>query len=100
MAHSTSNIVSSHESSDAIARTRIVKIGNSQGIRIPKFILEQLGLCGEVELEVRDGQLLIRSIQSPREHWSEQFKQMAAAGDDQLLDAPTPPTWDKDQWTW
>jgi len=40
-------------------KTRIVRIGNSQGIRIPKPIIEQLGFTGEVELEIfpqiRDG---------------------------------------------
>ena len=40
-------------------RTRIVKIGNSQGIRIPKALLEESGLKGEVDMSVRDGVLLI-----------------------------------------
>jgi antitoxin MazE len=31
-------------------KTRIVAIGNSQGIRIPKPLLEQTGLFGEVEI--------------------------------------------------
>ncbi|NEP19594.1 MAG: AbrB/MazE/SpoVT family DNA-binding domain-containing protein, partial [Leptolyngbya sp. SIO4C1] len=83
-AHS-SDYSAAQTSADTVARTRIVKIGNSQGIRIPKFIVEQLGLSGEVELEVKDGQLLIRSLQAPRQQWAEQFKQMAEAQDDRLL---------------
>ena len=34
------------------AKTNIVRIGNSQGIRIPKLVLDQVGLSGEVEMEV------------------------------------------------
>ena len=35
-------------------KTRIVRIGNSQGIRIPKPLLEQTGLHDEVEVSVQD----------------------------------------------
>ena len=35
-------------------KTRIVSIGNSQGIRIPKLLLEQTGLSGEVEIRAED----------------------------------------------
>lgn len=83
-------------------RTRIVKIGNSQGIRIPKPILERLGLSGEVELEVQDDQLVIRSVQVPRHTWAAQFEQMAQQSDDALLDEKSPSLsdWDEDEWTW
>ncbi|NEP19229.1 MAG: AbrB/MazE/SpoVT family DNA-binding domain-containing protein, partial [Leptolyngbya sp. SIO4C1] len=57
-------------------------------------------LSGEVELEVKDGQLLIRSLQAPRQQWAEQFKQMAEAQDDRLLDDPIATDWDEDEWTW
>ena len=41
-------------------KTRIVRIGNSQGIRIPKPLLEQTGLRGEVEISAQDDSLIIR----------------------------------------
>ena len=41
-------------------KTRLIKIGNSQGIRIPKLLLEQVGLANEVELEVQQDQIVIR----------------------------------------
>ena len=84
-----------------VARTRIVKIGNSQGVRIPKPVLEQLGLSGEVELLVDGGQLVIRNVQRPRAGWASQFEQMAVNGDDALLDPDiTASHWDEDEWTW
>ena len=33
-------------------RSRVVKIGNSRGIRIPKTLLEQADLTDEVEMTV------------------------------------------------
>ena len=83
-------------------KTRIVRIGNSQGIRIPKPIIEQLGFSEEVELEIFPDQLIIRSAHAPRYGWDEQFKAMAEAGDDQLLDdeIPSLTEWDEVEWEW
>ena len=83
-------------------KTRIVRIGNSQGIRIPKPLLEAAGLQGEVDLTSRRGVLLIRPARSPRTGWAEAFKEMAKRGDDTLL-ADLPPTlsdWDEEEWEW
>ncbi len=83
-------------------RTRIIKIGNSQGIRIPKAILEHAGLEGEVELEMQDGQLLIRPVERARQGWEEAFRSMAEHGDDQLLDEDSTgqTAWDEEEWEW
>ena len=48
----------------AAIRTRIVKIGNSQGVRIPKVLLEQSGIHAEVEIEVQGDHLTIRMSQA------------------------------------
>ena len=82
-------------------RTRIIKIGNSQGIRIPKLLLDQLGWDEEVELAVQEDQLVIRPIRHPRYGWDEQFRMMAEHGDDRLLDEVVSLTqWDADEWEW
>jgi antitoxin MazE len=83
-------------------KTRIVKIGNSKGVRIPKLILNQLALGKEVELSVRQDHLIIRPSQHPRAGWEAKFKLMAERGDDQLLDknAANLTQWDADQWQW
>ncbi len=54
---------------DVIMKAQIIQIGNSQGIRIPKMMLEETKLTGEVELEVHPDGLLIRSAQKPRGNW-------------------------------
>jgi antitoxin MazE len=83
-------------------KTRIVRIGNSQGIRIPKPLLEQTGLRGEVEVSAEDGTLVIRPARRPREGWADAFREMARRGDDALLDDAPPSLsgWDEDQWEW
>jgi antitoxin MazE len=83
-------------------RTHIVQIGNSRGIRIPKPLLEQTGLQGEVEIQVQDNTLIIRPVNKPRANWAKSFAAMAQAGDDALLDpsALSATSWDEDEWEW
>jgi antitoxin MazE len=82
--------------------TRVVKIGNSRGIRIPKPLLDRLGLAEEVELAVEGDQLIIRPIRRPRDGWDEQFELMAKRGEDRLLDveASSLTRWDAEEWEW
>ena len=86
----------------ANVKTRIIRIGNSQGVRIPKVLLEQSGLGEDVELAVEQDQIVIRRSRRPREGWDEQFQLMAARGDDQLLDGDIPSltSWDEEEWEW
>jgi antitoxin MazE len=83
-------------------RTRIVPIGNSQGIRIPKAVLQESGLHGEVELDVADGTIVIRSPrpESLRGGWEKEFERMTHAGDDELIEPTTPTEWEETGWTW
>ncbi|HYW11062.1 MAG TPA: AbrB/MazE/SpoVT family DNA-binding domain-containing protein [Longimicrobium sp.] len=82
-------------------RARVVKIGNSRGIRLPKPMLEQSGIGDEVELEVEAGQIVIRAVRHPREGWDVAFAEMARRGDDKLLDdVPSTSTWDEEEWEW
>jgi antitoxin MazE len=61
----------------------IRKMGNSQGVLIPKPILAQLGLEGTADLQVRDGVIEIRALRrNPREGWAEDARRLAAQGDD------------------
>jgi len=83
-------------------KARIVQIGNSQGIRIPKALLEQSGLNDDVELEVKDRQIIIRTARKPREGWENKFRAMAENADE-LLDKDALPhqsKWDENEWTW
>jgi antitoxin MazE len=81
-------------------KTRIVRIGNSRGVRIPKPLLEQAGLEDEVRLRVVDGTIIIEALHPPRAGWSEAARALREAGDDGLLDQPTATRFDDSEWTW
>lgn len=82
-------------------KAKIVKIGNSQGLRIPKPLLEQTGLAGEVEIEVRDRSLVISPIHGRRVGWGSAFEAMAQGGDDRLIDETAiASAWDEVEWEW
>ena len=85
-----------------LLKTRIIRIGNSQGIRIPKLLLHQVGLFDEVEVEAQSGQLIIRPSPVARQRWDEQFQAMTTDGDDRLLDAEVlvPTEWEASEWEW
>jgi antitoxin MazE len=86
----------------SIVKTRLVKIGNSQGIRIPKVLLDQVGLKNDIEVEVHDDHLVLRAARRPREGWDEQFRHMAEHDEDELLDknVRSGSSWDEEEWTW
>jgi antitoxin MazE len=91
-------------------RTRIIRIGNSQGIRIPKKLLEQSGLGPEVELEVLDQWIIIRAPGHPRAGWAESIDQAQAEATPEdeeeeaellrELNAMGPTDFDLYEWEW
>ena len=83
-----------------VTKTRIVRIGNSRGIRVPKGLLEQAQLPEEVELLAEPGRLVVRAARGPRAGWADAAKAMRVKGDDQFLDAPTPTRFDGKDWQW
>jgi antitoxin MazE len=83
-----------------VIRAKVVPIGNSKGIRIPKVWLEQLGVSDEVEMAVQDDKLVLRRPRHPREGWDEAFRQMAEAADDRLFDPAIPTRWEAEEWDW
>ena len=81
-------------------KTRLVRIGNSRGIRIPKPLIEQAGLGEDVELRVYDGSIHISRSERTREGWGEAAAALASRGGDELLDPPTPTRFDDEEWEW
>jgi antitoxin MazE len=83
-------------------RARIIKIGNSQGLRIPKPILEQTGIMDDVEIEVDKNHIIIRPVQNVREGWDDAFKEMGKKGDDKAVmeDEYLAHSWDEEEWQW
>ena len=84
-------------------KTQVIKIGNSKGIRIPKSMLDQSGFGNEVDIELREDEIVIRPIKKPRKNWSEAFRSMSEQKDDSLLDINSSTdrnNWDRQEWEW
>ncbi len=83
-------------------KSRIVKIGNSRGVRIPKPLIEETGLGEDVEIQVEGNRLIIAPAGRPRSNWATLFRKMSHAGDDALIDGDVQvrTVWEKEEWEW
>jgi antitoxin MazE len=84
-------------------KTKVIKIGNSKGVRIPRHILEQSGLKNEVEIEVKNNSIILKPTIRARKDWEIVFQEMAKNNDDILLDKESLEaltSWDKEEWEW
>ncbi len=83
--------------------TTLIRIGNSQGVRIPKAIIEQAQLNDkELEFKIVDDGLLIQPLKKPREGWKKQFEKVQLVNnsneiDKEWLDAPLV---EDEEWEW
>ncbi len=83
--------------------TTLIRIGNSQGIRIPKAVIEQARLEDkQLEFKIIDDGLLIQPVKKNREGWKEQFDkalkpQESSEAEQEWLDAPLV---DEEDWEW
>ncbi|KEF41427.1 MAG: AbrB family transcriptional regulator [Cyanobium sp. CACIAM 14] len=78
-------------------RARLIRIGNSRGLRLARPLLEQAGLSDEVDITVAPGVLTIRPVSAPRAGWAEAAATAVADG---LLDEPSATRFDDEEWTW
>lgn len=83
-------------------KLKVVSIGNSRGIRIPKPLLEQAGIEREVEVEIEGNALVLRpTSKACRRGWREAFQAMSERGDDRLLASEASlSSWDQEEWEW
>lgn len=67
-------------------QTRVIPIGNSKGVRIPRGLLDLCHIGQAVNLSVKGETIIIRPIKRrPRAGWEVAFKKMHAAGEDKLV---------------
>lgn len=78
-------------------KSMLVKVGNSRGIRLPKALIEEAGLTGEVDIHAEPGLITVRPVESPRKGWVEAAAEHPSEG---LLDEPTPTEFDTEEWIW
>lgn len=80
---------------------RIVMVGNSRGVRIPKPLIEEAGLGEQVSLRVVEGGLLIEPRTEPRQGWAEAARLGREGGEGALEEEVWGPTrFDSAEWEW
>jgi len=87
----------SHLQGVVVVRAKLVKIGNSRGIRLAKPLLEVAGLADDVEIEAAPGVLTIRPSAHPRAGWAEAASSFEPEG---LLDDMSATQFDEKEWSW
>ena len=82
--------------------TSIIKIGNSQGIIIPKQIISKIGAKKRVNLQLqKEGLLIVPIDDSPRKGWGKAFsKAIKNTTDAENLFDGIDNDFDKEEWTW
>jgi len=78
-------------------KSRLIRIGNSRGVRLAKPLLEQAGLEDEVEIRVEPGAVIITAAMSPRSGWAAAATKYGPVG---LLDAPSATKFDDEAGEW
>jgi antitoxin MazE len=64
----------------------IRRLGNSQGVLIPKPLLQQVGLKDQAEMRVEGDALVLRRPKAaPRSDWAAASQKIASSGDDALV---------------
>jgi antitoxin MazE len=80
-------------------KLRIVRIGNSRGIRLPRPVLEQCGFTDSADLRVQRDRLVLSPSRPLRAGWEDAFRKGNATGDSLLIDG-APTYFDREEWTW
>lgn len=61
---------------------KLVPVGNSQGVRIPKTLLQKYGFANSLVLEETDNGLLLRKKNNDKLSWEDTFKAIAEEKED------------------
>lgn len=80
--------------------TKIVRIGNSRGVRIPTELLRQSGIEGDVTLRLEEGRIVIAPSRQPRSGWEEELRIMAEKGEEKKELDESANRFDEEEWEW
>ena len=61
---------------------KVVRIGNSRGVRLPKAVIERYQIKDALVLEVREEGLLLRGTQDKRMTWEETYRAASREAED------------------
>ena len=71
-------------------RLKIVQIGNSAGVRLPKSVIQSCGFEAEVDMVVQDRSVILSAVRDARTAWNELFQESVRKK----------PVQEKGEWEW
>jgi antitoxin MazE len=81
-------------------KAKLIQIGNSRGVRLPKPLIKEAGLNNEVDINLRNGEIVIRPMRKIRSGWKEAAKQLHERKGDGLVSDEIPTRFDRTEWEW
>ncbi len=81
-------------------KVKVIDIGNSRGIRLPKALIEEMGFKDEVELHRTENGLIILPVKEARAGWAEQFKKAYIPAKEEKTWENAGSKFDIEEWTW
>ncbi|HLP45664.1 MAG TPA: AbrB/MazE/SpoVT family DNA-binding domain-containing protein [Candidatus Kapabacteria bacterium] len=81
---------------------KLVQIGNSQGIRLPKTIIDQFNFNDSIEAVIKREGLLLRKKTKPRAGWKAQILKEIKKGGclEMLIPDNVQNEFDESEWQW
>jgi antitoxin MazE len=67
-----------------VMKVKLIPIGNSKGVRLPRLVIEECGFGEQIERRVELGSVVLARARGTREGWDAAFQKMAANRDDTL----------------
>jgi len=71
-------------------RVKLIQIGNSVGVRLPKNVVQDCGFETEIEMNVQDKSVILTAPHDDRTAWNELFQESVAQK----------PVQEKGEWEW
>ena len=81
-------------------KAKLVQIGNSRGVRLPKPMIEEAGLRDDVDIYVKEGSIVITSNFKQRNGWAESAQQLHNRNEDILIDHSSSTCFEETEWKW
>jgi antitoxin MazE len=80
-------------------KAQLVRIGNSRGVRLPKALIDQVGLTDEIDLRVENHCVVIAPVRPPRSGWADAARQLSVETK-KAFDGVVPTRFDEAEWQW
>jgi antitoxin MazE len=81
-------------------KAKLIQIGNSRGVRLPKPLIQDARLEDEVDIQLRDGSIVITPTRKMRAGWSESARLLHDRKQDLLIYSPSRTKFDETEWRW